>query len=161
MNIYKNDFEGLAAFSNGIRQLTLKRLQEMPEGFENWRLNTTAMSFAHLAKHILDVDELFFSLSTTNKRIFKWEMGSEQAHFDVDETIYKSLLNTLKANGEKRHDIILEFNTVTINELIRDERGNEMTFWWFLMHHVLEHETYHRGQIAAYLKVLKGERSKY
>ena len=77
--------------------------------------------------------------------------------FDVDETIYKSLIKTLKANGEKRNSIISEFNDITINDLVRNAKGEEMTFWWFIMHNVLEHETYHRGQIAAYLKVLKGE----
>jgi uncharacterized damage-inducible protein DinB len=46
-----------------------------------------------------------------------------------------------------------------MNEQIIDENGEKMTFWWFLMHKILEHEVYHRGQVAAYLKVLKGESS--
>ena len=156
----KHQLEQLAALSSEIRRLTIKRLEEVPEGFINWRLNNTAMSFAHLVKHIIDVDEIFFRLSTTNKRTFKWEMGSETSHFAVDETIYKSLIETLKANGEKRNVIISEFNDITINDLVRNSKGEEMTFWWFIMHNVLEHETYHRGQIAAYLKVLKGESAK-
>ncbi|MDG1729449.1 MAG: DinB family protein [Algibacter sp.] len=155
-----NTFDQLAALSSEIRRLTLKRLEEVPEGFINWRLNNTAMSFAHLVQHIIDVDNIFFSLSTTNKRTFKWEMGSEEPHFNVDETIYKSLIETLKANGEKRNIIISEFNAITIKDLVRNTKGEEMTFWWFIMHHVLEHETYHRGQIATYLKVLKGESAK-
>jgi len=157
MKTNKNNFDQFAAYSSQIRQLTLKRLEEVPEGFMNWRLNNSAMSFAHLIKHIIDVDEIFFNLSTTNKRNFKWKMGSEEPHFDVDETIYKSLIRTLKANGEKRNSIISEFNDITINDLVRNSKGEEITFWWFIMHNVLEHETYHRGQIAAYLKVLKGE----
>lgn len=151
------NLDELAALSSEIRRLTLKRLEEIPEGFINWRLNNTAMSFAHLVKHIIDVDEIFFNLSTTNKRTFKWSMGSDEPHFAADKTIYKSLLTTLKANGEKRHTIVSEFNNITINELVHDENGKKMTFWWFLLHKVLEHETYHRGQIAAYSKVLKGE----
>ncbi len=152
-----HQLDQLAALSSEIRRLTLKRLEEVPEGFMNWRLNNTAMSFAHLIKHIIDIDEIFFSLSTTNKITFKWEMGSEEPHFDVDETIYKSLIKTLKNNGEKRNSIISEFNDITIHDLVRNVKGEEMTFWWFIMHNILEHETYHRGQIAAYLKVLKGE----
>ena len=155
-----HQLDQLAALSSEIRRLTLKRLEEAPEGFMNWRLNNSAMSFAHLIKHIIDVDEIFFNLSTTNKRSFKWQMGSEEPHFDVDETIYMSLIRTLKANGEKRHAIISEFNDITINDLVRNVKGEEMTFWWFIMHNVLEHETYHRGQITAYLKVLKGESAK-
>jgi uncharacterized damage-inducible protein DinB len=156
----KHELSELAAFSSEIRRLTLKRLEEVPEGFMNWRLNNSAMSFAHLIKHIIDVDEVFFSLSTTNKRNFKWKMGSEEPHFIVDETKYQSLIKTLKTNGEKRNAIISEFNDITINHSVRNAKGEEMTFWWFIMHNVLEHETYHRGQIAAYLKVLKGEPSK-
>ena len=147
----------LAALSSEIRRLTIKRLEEVPEGFMNWRLNNTAMSFGHLIKHIVDVDEIFFSLSTTNKRTFKWKMGSEEPHADIDETIYKSLIISLETNGKKRNSIISQFNAITINDLVHNTKGEEMTFWWFIMHNVLEHETYHRGQIAAYLKILKGE----
>ncbi len=85
-------------------------------------------------------------------------MGSEEPHFNIDETTYKLLLKTLKENGEKRHALISEFNATTINEMVCDEHGEEITFWWFLVHKVLEHETYHRGQISAYLKVLRGSR---
>ena len=137
--------------------LYLKRLKEVPEGFTNWRLNNTAMSFAHLVKHIIDVDELFFSLSTTNTRTYKWKMGSDEPHVNIDDTTYSSFLNTLKSNGEERKTIISEFKDLTINQLISDQHGRKMTYYWFLLHKVLEHETYHRGQIAAYLKVLKGE----
>ena len=152
-----NKFNQLAQLSSGIRKLTLKRLEEVPAEFINWRLNNTAMSFAHLAKHIIDVDEIFFSLSTTNKRTFIWEMGSQEPHFKADEPMYSSLLNTLKNNSEKRHSIISGFNDITIDDLVLNEKNKEITLWWFIMHHLLEHETYHRGQIAAYLKVLKGE----
>jgi uncharacterized damage-inducible protein DinB len=32
-----------------------------------------------------------------------------------------------------------------------------MTLWWFIMRNLIEHEVYHRGQMSAYLKLLKGE----
>ena len=60
----------LAEFSSEIRKITLKRLQEVPEEFFNWRLNNTAMSFAHIVQHLIDVDELFFSLGTSKKNDF-------------------------------------------------------------------------------------------
>jgi hypothetical protein len=31
----------LAEFSSEIREITLKRLEEVPDGFINWRLNNT------------------------------------------------------------------------------------------------------------------------
>ena len=157
MTTLHNKLQEMTRLSTEIRHLTLKRLQELPDGFINWRLNNSAMSFAHLVKHIIDVDELFFMLSTSNIRQFKWEMGSEEPHVNIDSTTYNALLDTLKSHGEKRATIISEFNETTINEMVSDNQGKEMTFWWFIMHKVLEHETYHRGQIAAYLKVIKGE----
>lgn len=156
----KNNFEQLAEYSSKIRQLTLKRLKETPDGFINWRLNNTAMSFAHLVQHIIKVDEMFFNLTTTNNKKFTWTLGSEEPHVNVDETTYASLIKKLQDFGVKRDTIISSFNDTSINELAEDENGESMTIWWFLMHKVLEHETYHRGQIAAYLKVLKGESSK-
>src|SRR5690554_4849927 len=95
-----NKFNQLAQLSSGIRKLTLKRLEEVPAEFINWRLNNTAMSFAHLAKHIIDVDEIFFSLSTTNKRTIIWVIGSQEPHFEGDVPMYSSMLNTLKTHSE-------------------------------------------------------------
>lgn len=117
------------------------------------------MSFAHLVQHIINVDEMFFNLTTTNKKTFTWLLGTEEPHVDIDKAIYKSMLKKLKNYGAKRDKIIRSFNTASVNELVHNNKDEKMTIWWFLMHKVLEHETYHRGQIAAYLKVLKGESS--
>jgi len=151
MKTYENNFEQLAAFSAKIRQLTLKRLEEIPDGFVNWRLNNTAMSFAHLVQHVVNVDDMFFSLTTTTNKKFTWLLGSEEPHKTIDDTSYTSMLKKLKDYGVKRDKIISSFNDASINELVFDENGESITIWWFLMHKVLEHETYHRGQIAAYL----------
>ncbi|WP_370391410.1 DinB family protein [uncultured Winogradskyella sp.] len=152
-----NKIEELALLSEQIRGLTLKRLKELPDGFMNWRLNNSAMSFAHLVQHLIDVDDLFFKLSTTNAREFKWQLGSDEVPINVDASTYKTMLQTLKRYGKKRSTLISEFDDKTINDVLHDSEGNQMTYWWFIMRKVLEHETYHRGQIAAYLKVLKGE----
>tara|TARA_R110000868_G_scaffold186863_1_gene429369 strand:+ start:518 stop:1003 length:486 start_codon:yes stop_codon:yes gene_type:complete len=159
MKSYKDDIARLAQLSNEIRKLTLKRLKEVPDGFINWRLNNTAMSFSHLIQHIINVDEIFFSLTTTTNKNYIWIMGFEEPHINVNESNYASMLKKLKNFGVKRDTIISSFNDTSINELVKDENGESMTLWWFLMHKVLEHETYHRGQIATYLKVLKGESS--
>jgi uncharacterized damage-inducible protein DinB len=152
-----NKLDQLAALSAEIRRLTLKRLEEIPEGFINWRLNNTAMSFAHLVQHIINVDDMFFNLTTTTNKKYTWILGTEEPHINLNEENYTSLLKKLKDFGVKRDTIISSFNDTTINELVSNENGEETTVWWFLLHKVLEHETYHRGQIAAYLKVLKGE----
>lgn len=151
-NIYR-----LAEFSSEIRKLTLKRLEEVPEGFINWRLNTNAMSFAHMVQHIIDVDELFFGLVTSKQKDFKWRLGSEEPHVEVKKTVYELNIKQLKAYQQKRYKVICAFDELKMNIELTDKNQRKISFWWFIMQQVLEHEIYHRGQIAAYLKVLKGE----
>jgi len=117
------------------------------------------MSFAHIVQHLIDVDELFFSLVTSKEKQFQWELGSEKPHIHVDKTTYKTLIEKLKGLQTERRKIISSFDPPKMNNLTIKTDGEIISFWWFLMRKVLEHETYHRGQIAAYLKVLKGESS--
>ena len=153
----KESIQRLAEFSSEIRKITLKRLEEVPEGFMNWRLNNTAMSFAHIAQHLINVDELFFRLVTSREKQFQWKYGSEERHMVVEKVTYDTMIEKLKNFQHKRYTIICSFDDLRINEEIADENEHKMTLWWFIMRNVLEHEIYHRGQIAAYLKVLKGE----
>jgi uncharacterized damage-inducible protein DinB len=125
----------------------------------NWRLNNTAMSFAHLIQHIIDVDELFFSLVSSKEKQFYWKMGSEEPHFEVKEKTYDAMVKKLKEFQQKRYTIISSLDASKMNEKITDDNNETITLWWFIMRKVLEHEIYHRGQLAAYLKVLKGESS--
>jgi len=151
----------LAEFSSEIRKLTLKRLDEVPKGFINWRLNNTAMSFADIVQHLINVDELFLNIATTHEKNFKWTLGSEEPHLHVDEATYEAMLKKLDEFQLKRHSVIRSLKDAAVNEQITDDKGENMTLWWFLMRQVLEHEVYHRGQIAAYLKILKGESTKF
>lgn len=155
----KDYFDQLAEFSSKIRKLTLKRLEEVPEGFINWRLNNTAMSFVDIIQHLINVDELFFNIITTGESRFRWTLGSEEPHLHVDKLTYESMVKKLEEFKIRRDSIIRSFDDAIINKQVIDENEEKMTFWWFLMHKVLEHEVYHRGQVAAYLKVLKGESS--
>ena len=147
----------LAEFSSEIRKLTLKRLQEVPEGFINWRLNNTAISFANMVQHLLQVDELFFSLAEAEEKEFQWTLGTEEPYTPIEKSTYNELLKKLKAFETKRYNIISSFDNLKMNEEITDSNGEKTTLWWFIMTKVLEHEIYHRGQIAAYLKVIKGD----
>jgi len=153
----KESIERLAAYSSEIRNLTLKRLQEVPEGFMNWRLNNTAMSFAHIVRHLIDLDKLLFRLVNADENRFQWQLGSEEPHFVVEKSNYEAMVKELKELQNKRFTIICALDNSIINKEITDSNNKKTTFWWFIMQNVLEHEIYHRGQIAAYLKVIKGE----
>ncbi|OZV69810.1 DinB family protein [Winogradskyella aurantia] len=157
MHLNKNGGNDLANFSSAIRKTTLKRLEEVPSTFINWRLNNTAMSFAHIVKHLIHVDDLLFNLAASEETLFQWKFGTDDPHHFVTLADYEAMLAQLQVYQQKRHALISNFSPEKMNQEVTDENGNKMTFWWFIMRKVLEHETYHRGQIAAYLKVLKGE----
>ncbi len=147
----------LAEFSFEIRKLTLKRLQEIPEGFINWRLNNTAMSFADIVQHLLNVDELLFGLIISKEKQYQWKLGSEEPHLVVKRPTYDAMVKKLIEFQQERYTVINSLDDSRMDEKIIDENEKKITFWWFIIRQVLEHEIYHRGQLAAYLKVLKGE----
>jgi len=123
----------------------------------NWRLNNTAMSFVDITQHLINVDELLFNMLITKEKRFQWKLGSEDAHIQVDRLAFEAMVVKLKKFQLKRHNVICDLDDTEMNIEVTEENGKKMTFWWFFMHKLLEHEIYHRGQIAAYLKVLKGE----
>ena len=157
----KKSIDRMAELSSDIRNSTLKKLEEVPNGFINWRLNNLAMSFADIVQHLIHVDDLFFTIATTNKKKFKWTLGTEEPHLNIDKLTYGSMLNKLKEYQLKRHSIITSFKNGELNVEISNENGQKMSLWSYIMHNLIAHEVYHRGQIGAYLKVLKGESSNF
>ena len=68
---------------------------------------------------------------------------------------YQALLNELEQTGEQRAMMIRRLTQNQLGELIPDQRfRKEVTAWWIIVRGNLDHETHHRGQIVAYLKVL-------
>ncbi len=49
--------ELLIDFCKAVRDSTLKRLKTVPEGYENWRISKNALSFAEIAKHLIQSDD--------------------------------------------------------------------------------------------------------
>ncbi|HSP12798.1 MAG TPA: DinB family protein [Salegentibacter sp.] len=154
-NEYANQ---VAEFSWEIREQSLEILERIPEGFMNWRLNNTAMSFVHIAKHLVKVDELFLEMLKSGDKTYKWHLGSEEPHYKVDKAEFEEVKLRLKNLQKERHALIQAMDENTLNEKVTGELGEQSSIWWFIMQKLLEHEIYHRGQIAAYLKVIQGER---
>ena len=50
----------LKTFAHAIRESTNKSLRLFPPGFENWRISANFLSFAEIAKHIIDSDQWLF-----------------------------------------------------------------------------------------------------
>ena len=51
------NIELLIDFCRVVRDSTLKRLKIVPEGYENWRISKNALSFAEIAKHLIESDD--------------------------------------------------------------------------------------------------------
>ncbi|MGM0932373.1 MAG: DinB family protein [Bacteroidota bacterium] len=153
-NAYANQ---LAEFSWEIRNESLEIFERLPEGFMNWRLNNNAMSFAHIAKHLINVDELFLEMLQTGKKTYEWHLGSEEPHYEVENAEFEEIKQRLKSLQKERHAIIQAMDENTLNEKVTGELGEQSNIWSFIMQKLLEHEIYHRGQLSAYLKILQGE----
>jgi len=52
--------ELLTEFCKSVRGSTIKRLELVPESYENWKVSPGALSFAEIAKHIIDLDNWLF-----------------------------------------------------------------------------------------------------
>lgn len=147
----------LANLSRIIRERTIRRIDQIPEGFINWRLNNTAMSFVEIVQHLIHVDELFLNLMKSPKKHYIWVLGTDEPNMHVGEQTFGSMMGKLKSLQEKREKVIRNLSDKEMIQKVSNENDEEMTLWWFIMRNLIEHEVYHRGQMSAYLKLLKGE----
>ncbi len=143
----------LAEFSQAVRESTLKRLRLVPERFENWRISSETMSFADMAKHLIDADNwLFEKLKIKN---LKAMTGQPNLVEITDRNQYDDLLGELEQTGERRKSMLDKITEEELSEMIHDDRfGGEASVWWIIMRGCLDHEIHHRGQISAYLRAI-------
>jgi len=143
----------LAAFSAAVRGSTIKRLRLVPQDGENWRVSPNSMSFADLARHLIDADEwLFRMLETKNEPPMRGGAGLVSvAHRDE----YLRLIEELERTGQRRRDVFEELAEEDLRERYEDARfGGAVTGWWVIVRGNLDHEIHHRGQISAYLRMV-------
>jgi len=146
----------LIRFSNAVRESTLKRLKQVPPGFENWKIVTDSLSIAEIAKHILDSDNwLFEKFDNEALPSITPELNS---FFIADRNEFNLLLDELSDSGKKRAELIASMKAQDFNYVIFDDRfDGKVTKWWIIVRGNIDHEIHHRGQIALYLKVLQGQ----
>lgn len=153
--------EAIVAAARDARERTIRRLELLPPGFMNWRINGSALSFAHIAQHIIKVDELFFSLMEKSAKQYTWKMGTDEEHEEFDEDGYAQLLEKLHQTGVQREKLLTQLSEADLVEKVQDEHGEEVTVEQFILINVIGHEVYHRGQLSVFLKILKGEPSQH
>ncbi|MFH1372794.1 MAG: DinB family protein [bacterium] len=145
----------LAKLSTAVRESSLKRLRAVPEGRENWRPTTDAMSFADLAQHLVDADN--WLLKMLELKNLKPIIGRAGLIEIKNREEYLNLLEELAQSGVRRDQTIRAMTDKELAEMIYDARfGREVSAWWIVVRGNLDHETHHRGQIATYLKLPGG-----
>ena len=154
-NVYANQ---LAEFSWEVRDKSLEILERIPEGFMNWRFNNAAMSFDHIAQHLVKVDELFLEMLSSDEKSYKWSMGSDEPHYKIDASGFENIKSRLKTLQKERHAAIQAMDEASLSQKVTGKLGEQSDIWLFIMQKLLEHEIYHRGQLSAYLKLIEGER---
>ena len=148
------EIELLTDFCRAVRGSTIKRLEVVPEGYENWKISPGALSFAEIAKHIIDLDNwLFEKIKNPDTRSIETETAIIK-HCRRKE--YEELLIKLKEILGEKINLIKTFDENKLNEKIYDDAyDTEVSLALLILRRNVDHEIHHRGQIATYLKVLK------
>lgn len=148
------EIELLIDFCRAVRESTLKRLNLVPEGYEDWKISHGALSFAEVAKHLIDLDKwLFDKIRNPGLKSIETETAIIE-HCNRDR--YKKLVNELKELRETKIEFIKNLGKDKLEARIFDDRFNsEVSIKWIILRGNLDHEIHHRGQIATYLRVLK------
>ncbi len=147
-----SESSNLATWSQAVRESTLKRLRLVPEGRENWRPVPGAMGVAGIAQHILDADLWLF------KKLKEPTLGAlKGANPRYNVSCYESFLEilvNLERTGQQRFAVIGALTASDLARTMSDERfGSNVSVWWEIVRGNLDHETHHRGQLAAYLRI--------
>ena len=148
------EIELLTEFCKSVRGSTIKRLELVPEGYENWKVSSGALSFAEIAKHIIDLDNwLLEKIRKPNIKSIETENAIIK---NCNRKEYKGLIINLKEVLEKKIDLINTLNEDKLKAKIYDDAYNsEVSLSWLILRRNVDHEIHHRGQISAYLRVLK------
>ena len=143
----------LAQLSVAVRDSTLKRLLQVPEGFESWRPTEASLSFADIAQHLIDADNwLFQKLQTPELSPLQGKSGLVDVH---NRAVFDDLIDKLRKIGERRTTVIESLADTDLSRRVLDSRfGGEVEVWWIIVRGNLDHETHHRGQVAAYLRIV-------
>lgn len=144
----------LTEFCKAVRESTLKRLKVVPEGYENWKISPGALSFAEVAKHIIDLDYWTFEkIKNPDLKSIETETAIIK---NCDRERYIKLVNKLEELLEKKIEFINSLGEEKLKtKMFDDSINSEVSTEWIILRRNLDHEIHHRGQIAVYLRVLK------
>jgi uncharacterized damage-inducible protein DinB len=135
----------LAAFSDTVRNSTLKRLRRVPKGAENWAVREGAMNFADLADHILQCDYALLKIFET--KLIGANVGKAgQRHIETRPE-FDNLIGELKQLRKTRHEFIGTMTESDFDVIIDAERIPAGILILEMLE-MLDHKVHHRGQMA-------------
>jgi uncharacterized damage-inducible protein DinB len=147
----------LADYSRAVRESTLKRLRSVSFEDVNWRPTPSALSIADIAQHIIDADLwLFAKLRDPRHPSMRAVPGCGQVE---SAAAFAELLERLTQLGDERAELIASLSSADLEHQIDDDRfGGLVSVWWVIVRGNLDHEAHHRGQLAAFLRLLASQR---
>ncbi len=144
----------LKQFSIAVRESTIKRLIKVPEGYENWKISEGSLSFAQIAKHLIDLD---YWLCEKIKNPFINSIETQNVEgLTFTREQFNKLIFKLKDSLEVKLKVIDSLGQETLEAKIFDDSySEEVSIMWLILRRNLDHEIHHRGQIAVCLRVLQ------
>jgi len=155
METMKTESQRLAEYSADVRKAILRRLREIPQGKENWRIQPDQLSFSDVVQHLMDADQWLVQM--VEKRRYHSMDPVVGARVVQDRNGYEALLRELEESQVIKRKFIESLTGEKLNEVIDEPRFEKTSVWEAIVQGNLEHEIHHRGQIEAFLQVLKTE----
>ncbi|MBT8386503.1 MAG: DinB family protein [Ignavibacteria bacterium] len=145
--------ELLIDFCKAVRDSTLKRLKTVPEGYETWRISKNALSFAEIAKHLVESDD--WTIKKINEPAIRSILPAKGSIENCSREEFSFLILELGECLVRKIKFINSLGREKMESKIYDDRFNdEVSIEWIILRGNLDHEIHHRGQIAVYLRML-------
>lgn len=148
------EIELLIEFCKVVRGSTIKRLELIPSGYENWKISPGSLSFAEIAKHLIDLDNwLLEKIRDPNVKSIETESAVIE---NCSKEGYRELIVDLNKVLEKKIEFISTLDENKLKKKMYDDAYNtEVSLALLILRRNIDHEIHHRGQIATYLRVLR------
>ena len=150
--------ENIIEFAKAVRQSSIKRLMSAPPGYENWSISQNALTVAEIAHHLIEAD-IWLLEKLLNPSIKSFKASKGKIRIDTRDS-YISLIAKLEQCLGDKISVLETMTPDQLEEKIPDDRfGGGVTRWWVIVRGNIDHEIHHRGQLAAYLRVLQDSKS--
>jgi uncharacterized damage-inducible protein DinB len=146
--------QNIISLLTDVRASSLKRFRKIPEGKENWRIADNKMSIADIAHHIIESDK--WMIEKLKNPEIKAIDGVVNAVNISSRHEYDNLLKHLEDILERKILAVKNLTFWEFDKIIPDNRfDKEVNVWYSITRGNVDHEIHHRGQISAYLQIMK------